>query len=250
MQVSRRLRARRIGSSWERCSSRDRSIVDGGRGEHHRFTGCAASRMRRALAPAGVVRAVGRVHRPQRPPCCDHGGRQQPRDPRSVARCARSRRSAPWTSSNSPTTPGMREVRTWDCEMLLLLMRSMCSCAPTTQCRPAGRDPRLARSSRPRARVRRTRTHFERQAQRRRQRRATRGGRCSGPVIDVEWLPGLCLLVRCAAVRSIGGFDESYGSYVEDVDLCRRMVLAWMASRSRPRCRRPRARVLHGSTRH
>ena len=34
-----------------------------------------------------------------------------------------------------------------------------------------------------------------------------------------DWIRGTCLLLRRACVEQIGGFDESFGSYVEDVDL-------------------------------
>jgi hypothetical protein len=37
-----------------------------------------------------------------------------------------------------------------------------------------------------------------------------------------EWISGACMLVRRAAIDAIGPFDERFGSYVEDVDLCLR----------------------------
>lgn len=39
----------------------------------------------------------------------------------------------------------------------------------------------------------------------------------------VDWLLGACLMVRRAALEDIGGFDESYRLYCEDVDLCFRL---------------------------
>jgi GT2 family glycosyltransferase len=41
-------------------------------------------------------------------------------------------------------------------------------------------------------------------------------------VRDVDWLMGACLLVRGAAVREVGGMDERFFLYFEDVDWCRR----------------------------
>ena len=38
-----------------------------------------------------------------------------------------------------------------------------------------------------------------------------------------EWLAGSCLLVRRTAFEAIGGFDERFFLYCEDVDLCHRM---------------------------
>lgn len=37
---------------------------------------------------------------------------------------------------------------------------------------------------------------------------------------DVDWLVGACMVVRRAAFEDSGGFDERYGMYFEDVDLC------------------------------
>lgn len=37
-----------------------------------------------------------------------------------------------------------------------------------------------------------------------------------------EWVSGACMFVRRAAIDAIGPFDERFGSYVEDVDLCLR----------------------------
>lgn len=39
---------------------------------------------------------------------------------------------------------------------------------------------------------------------------------------DVDWLMGSCLMLRSAAVKEIGGMDERFFLYFEDVDWCRR----------------------------
>lgn len=39
---------------------------------------------------------------------------------------------------------------------------------------------------------------------------------------DVDWLMGACLMVRALAVKEVGGMDERYFLYFEDVDWCRR----------------------------
>lgn len=41
---------------------------------------------------------------------------------------------------------------------------------------------------------------------------------------NVDWMLGSCLMIRASFFRSVGGFDERFFMYFEDIDLCRR---AW-----------------------
>jgi GT2 family glycosyltransferase len=44
----------------------------------------------------------------------------------------------------------------------------------------------------------------------------------SASLTEVKWASGTCLLLRRVCIEEIGGFDESFGSYGEDIDLCMR----------------------------
>jgi N-acetylglucosaminyl-diphospho-decaprenol L-rhamnosyltransferase len=59
-------------------------------------------------------------------------------------------------------------------------------------------------------------------------------------VQDVDWLEGACLVVRDKTLRGVGGFDERFFMYSEELDLCRRIKQAgWRIVYL------PSARILH-----
>lgn len=47
----------------------------------------------------------------------------------------------------------------------------------------------------------------------------------AGP-LEVDWIAGMCIALRRDAFAKVGGFDERYFLYYEDVDLCRRLRLS------------------------
>ena len=56
----------------------------------------------------------------------------------------------------------------------------------------------------------------------------------------VDWVSGGAMLVRMAAIKEVGGMDERYFLYIEDVDWCKTMGKAgWKVLYD------PRATVLH-----
>ncbi len=64
------------------------------------------------------------------------------------------------------------------------------------------------------------------------------------PPGPAAWLAGMCLVIRSAAFRAVGGFDERYFLYCEDADLCGRLVLeGWRIGAE------PTLRVVHDARR-
>jgi GT2 family glycosyltransferase len=61
---------------------------------------------------------------------------------------------------------------------------------------------------------------------------------------SVEWIAGMFMLFRSAVFRRIGGFDERYFLYYEDVDLCARLRAAGYDIRVEPA-----ARIVHDARR-
>jgi GT2 family glycosyltransferase len=45
----------------------------------------------------------------------------------------------------------------------------------------------------------------------------------AGRIVGRNWFTAACVLVRAAAFRNVGGFDERFFMYFEDVDLCIRL---------------------------
>ncbi|MBY0522124.1 MAG: glycosyltransferase family 2 protein [Gemmataceae bacterium] len=70
---------------------------------------------------------------------------------------------------------------------------------------------------------------------RRKYREITIAERC-----EVPWVTGCCLLVRGECLRELGGFDERFFLYYEDVDFCRRAAeKGWSV------CYEPRLQAIH-----
>lgn len=61
---------------------------------------------------------------------------------------------------------------------------------------------------------------------------------------EVDWVAGMFMLFRSDAYREVGGFDEQFFLYYEDVDICHRL------GRSGRRCMfQPEASVIHDARR-
>ncbi len=58
----------------------------------------------------------------------------------------------------------------------------------------------------------------------------------------VEWVSGACVLVRRSALEHIGGWDEGFFLYGEDIDICRRLWEAGFEVRIEPRVHAQRTR--------
>lgn len=64
------------------------------------------------------------------------------------------------------------------------------------------------------------------------------------PPLSVPWVAGMFMLVRSADYMAVGGFDEGFFLYYEDVDICARL---WRSGRKVVIC--PEAIVVHDARR-
>ena len=70
----------------------------------------------------------------------------------------------------------------------------------------------------------------------------------SAPRVErrVPWVTGCCLLIRRDYLRDLGGLDEDFFLYYEDVDLCRRAQARGWSVWYEPKMRAVHHRPLHG----
>lgn len=64
------------------------------------------------------------------------------------------------------------------------------------------------------------------------------------PTFQAEWVAGMFMLFRPDDFRAVGGFDEKFFMYYEDVDICTRL---WKVGRPVLAC--PKAQVIHDARR-
>lgn len=62
--------------------------------------------------------------------------------------------------------------------------------------------------------------------------------------LEVDWVAGMFMLFRSDAYREVGGFDERFFLYYEDVDICRRLLARGYCS-----VFQPEASVIHDARR-
>ncbi|MEX2016615.1 MAG: glycosyltransferase, partial [Candidatus Hydrogenedentales bacterium] len=62
--------------------------------------------------------------------------------------------------------------------------------------------------------------------------------------MEVDWIAGMFMLFRSDTYRALGGFDEAYFLYYEDVDICRRL-----RKRGKSAIYNPAAEVIHDARR-
>lgn len=63
-------------------------------------------------------------------------------------------------------------------------------------------------------------------------------------MLKVDWVAGMLMLFRSDAYRAVGGFDEAFFLYYEDVDICHRLRLT-----GKTVVYEPRAQVIHEARR-
>lgn len=55
------------------------------------------------------------------------------------------------------------------------------------------------------------------------------GGTCDREIMEVDWVQGSALLIRRETYESVGGLDEDFWMYLEEIDWCRRArTIGWL----------------------